>query len=219
MSGPAWFIPPAWAGQTCFIVGGGPSVAVQPIERLRGRRVIALNSSYLAVPFADFLLFADTRWYEQHRGRREFQAFAGQRVTCSPHIHDERIWRLRRRNPPGLAGELDAVVMSRTVMAAALNMAAHLAAARIVMLGLDGQPAPIDLADLVARGFPAELAGRTHHHEPHPWPQREGCWNEQRAELATLVEPLAQRGISVVNASPNTAVDLWPVTPLEGELL
>jgi hypothetical protein len=204
MSCPAWFIPPAWAGQTCFIVAGGPSVETQPIERLRGRHVIALNSSYLVTPFAEFLLFADTRWYEQHRGRREFQAFAGQRVTCSPHIHDERIWRLRRRNPPGLAGDHDAVVMSRTVMAAGLNMAAHLAAARIVMLGLDGKPA----AD-----------GRTHHHEAHPWPQKDGCWAEQRAELATLVAPLAQRGIAVVNASPDTAVDLWPVTTLEGELL
>jgi hypothetical protein len=38
MSGPLWLIPPAWSGETCFIVGGGVSVETQPVERLRGRK-------------------------------------------------------------------------------------------------------------------------------------------------------------------------------------
>jgi hypothetical protein len=61
MSGTLWLIPPAWSGETGFIVGGGVSVETQPVERLCGRRVIALNSSYLRVPFAVFLLFGDSR--------------------------------------------------------------------------------------------------------------------------------------------------------------
>jgi hypothetical protein len=105
-------------------------------------------------------------------------------------------------NPPGLAQDRDMVVMRRTVTAAAMNLAAHLGVRRIVALGLDGK----------------ETNGRSHHHEAHPWPQKGGCWAEQRDDLASLVEPLAERGIVVVNASPGTAVDLWPVTTLEREL-
>jgi hypothetical protein len=202
MSSPLWIVPPVWSGETCFIVGGGVSVETQPVERLRGHKVIALNSSYERVPFADYLLFADTRWYRVHESRPAFRAFTGQLVTCSPHVDDPRVWRLRRMNPPGLAQELDTVVMRRTVMAAAMNLATHLGVARIVALGLDGK----------------ETDGRSHHHEPHPWPQKEGCWGEQQDDLADLVVPLAERGIVVVNASPGTAVDLWPVTTLEREL-
>jgi hypothetical protein len=202
-SSPIWFVPPAWSGQTCFIIGGGVSAETQPIERLAGRRTIALNSSYLRASFAEFLLFGDSRWYEEHHGRREFQAFAGQVVSCAiKEFDDPRIWRLRRLRA-GLAQERDTVLMRRTVMAAGMNLAAHLGVARIVALGLDGGPAP---------------DGRTHHHEPHPWPVNASNWAEQRADLASLVEPLAERGIAVVNASPGTALDLWPVTSLQREL-
>jgi hypothetical protein len=166
MSGPLWLVPPAWSGETCFIVGGGVSVETQPVERLRGHKVIALNSSYERVPFADYLLFADTRWYRVHESRPAFRAFAGHLVTCSPHVDDPRVWRLRRKNPPGLAQDRNMVVMRRTVMAAAMNLAVHLGVRRIVALGLDGR----------------ETDGRSHHHEPHPWPQKAGCWAEQPPE-------------------------------------
>jgi hypothetical protein len=85
MSGPIWLVPPAWSGETCFIVGGGVSVETQPVERLHGHKVIALNSSYERVPFADYLLFVDTRWCRVHESRPALRAFAGQLVTCSPH--------------------------------------------------------------------------------------------------------------------------------------
>lgn len=196
-----WHVAPEWAGETCFIVGGGVSVATQPIERLRGRKVIALNSSYLTVPFADILLFADSRWWRVHmeQHRPDLDAFAGRIAGCSQHVDDPRVWRLRRTRPPGLAVERDAVVMQWTVMAAAINLAVHLGVARIVTLGLDGK----------------ETEGRSHHHEPHPWPQRPGCWANQRADLASLVEPLAERGITLRNASPGSALDLWPVYQLK----
>jgi hypothetical protein len=196
-----WNVAPDWAGETVFIVGGGVSAETQPTERLRGRKVIALNSSYLRVPFADVLLFGDSRWWRVHKDKPEFQAFAGRIVTCSPHVDEARIWRLRRRNPPGLAAERDLVVLRRTVMTAGINLAVHLGAAAIVTLGLDGRADP--------------ASGRAHHHEPHPWPQKPGCWAEQREDLASLVEPLAERGIGLRNASPGSALELWPVYQLE----
>jgi len=198
-----WYIAPEWKGERCYIVGGGPSAGALALDRLAGRKVIAINSSYLAVPFADVLWFADSRWWRVHKDRAEFKQFAGRMVTCAPdqNVADDRIWRLRRTNAFGI--EPNHVMMRRTGMTAAMNMAAHLGVARIVAIGLDGQPGP---------------DGRTHHHEPHPWGQKQGCWAEQAADLVQLVEPLAERGIVVVNASPGSAVDFWPIVNLEGEL-
>ena len=45
--------------QTVFIVAGGASVLEHDLEALRGRRVIVINSSVHAVPFADYLYFGD----------------------------------------------------------------------------------------------------------------------------------------------------------------
>jgi hypothetical protein len=50
----------SWAGQPCFIVGGGPSLIGFDFERLRGRgRVITINKAFLYTPFADVLFFMD----------------------------------------------------------------------------------------------------------------------------------------------------------------
>lgn len=43
-----WRVPRAWDGETCFILGGGASLAGFEAARLRGRgRVVALNNAGL----------------------------------------------------------------------------------------------------------------------------------------------------------------------------
>jgi hypothetical protein len=64
-----WNVTPEWAGETVFIVAGGPSVAAQNLDVLAGRKVIAVNSSYERVPGADVLFFGDCRWWDEHRER------------------------------------------------------------------------------------------------------------------------------------------------------
>jgi hypothetical protein len=65
-----WRVAPEWADETAFIVAGGTSVQQLDLALLRGRRVIAVNSSYEVVPFADFLFFNDASWWETHRKLR-----------------------------------------------------------------------------------------------------------------------------------------------------
>ena len=198
-----WSVPREWQGETAFLVGGGPSVLEVDLELLRGRRIIAINSSYERVPFADFLAFGDLRWFLEHRG--PLHQFQGRVVTwrntpCEIKNANREILTLERQLPPGLATLPTRVVFRRTSFSAAINLAVHLGASTIVMLGLDGK---------------ATADGRTHHHAPHRWPFRPGCWRDQAAELKTLVEPLKQLGITMRNASPDSALDLWPRADLK----
>ena len=48
-------IQPIWRGETCFIIGGGPSLADMDWNRLAGKRTIAINKALLSYPNADVL--------------------------------------------------------------------------------------------------------------------------------------------------------------------
>lgn len=191
-------MPREWEGEIAFVIAGGPSVAQQNLELLRGRKVIAINSSCYRAPWADYLFYRDARWWRANRAGCD--AFQGRIVTVSP-PYDPRILRLRWRKPEqGFADSADEVMGNRTSLACVLNMLAHQAPARIVLTGADGKMGP---------------GGRRNHHARHNWPHRPGTWQAQRRELALTVEPLRARGIEVFNASPGSALPFWPVVSLE----
>lgn len=196
-----WRVEPEWLGQTSFVVCGGPSVATQNLDLLRGRRVIVINSSCYAVPWADYLFFIDARWWRENRAG--CQAFQGRIVTVAA-THEPRALRLKKRKPEdGFASRRDEVMGRRTSVCCVLNMLAHLGVARIVLLGADGK-------------FGAN--GKRNHHDPHKWPHLTGTFEQQRAELALTVKPLAALGIEVFNASPGSALPFWPIVSMEDVL-
>jgi hypothetical protein len=203
---PFWLVPREWAGETVFIVGGGPSVLQQDLEALRGRRVIVINSSVYAVPWADFLYFGDWRWWNESENKAAIASFAGRVVTTSRMVSDKKVLVCRKAKPPGLALAHDSLMQKWTSLTAATNLAAHLIGpgGTIVWLGADGRHA----AD-----------GRTHHHKPHRWPYKPGCYDKQHADLVTIVPSLCERRIAAFNASPGTAwADLLPVISLQDML-
>lgn len=198
-----WSVPQEWSGQTAYIVGGGPSVAQQNLELLRGRNVIVVNSSYLVCPWAQFLFFGDARWFLEHSRKSAFRNFAGRVVTCSQSVRGEKLLGLKRViPPPGFDPRPTHVASQRTNLQGAMNMAAHLGVKRIILLGAD-----------MARASD----GSTHHHEPHPWPNAPGnvCWDDQMEQLKLIVAPLRERGIEVINTSLSSRADWWVKLPLE----
>jgi hypothetical protein len=189
-----WTAPREWPGETAFIVAGGPSVLGEDLDSLKGRRVIAINASFRAVPFADIAFFGDARFGRVHMD--ELKGFAGRVATCAASVEWPGLLRLKKVHAgTGLATDPAYVVMGRTSTHAAMNLAFHMGAARIVLVGVDMQRS----AD-----------GLTHHHEPHMWPQRPGCWQQQMRTLKTIAGPLETAGVEVVNTSMGSLVDWWP---------
>jgi len=202
-----WSVPRKWPGETVFIVAGGPSVLGIDLEALRGRRVIVINSSVYAVPWADILYFGDWRWWHEPDNRAAVASFRGRVVTVSRMCsEDKKVLVCRTAKPPGLALAHDSLTQKWTSLTAATNLAVHLIGpgGTVVWLGADGKTA----AD-----------GRTWHHKPHRWPPKPARYDRHRADLASMVEPLRAMGITLLNASPGSAyADLWPVINLQDAL-
>jgi hypothetical protein len=199
-------VTPDWLGETAFLVCGGPSFAAVDPRQLRGRRVMVVNSSVYRVPFADILFFGDERW--ELENRQAVKAFRG-RVLSSSHgsVHCAYIEFLRRPRPsdvpPGLSSDPSQAWMRHTSVRGAINVLCHLGVSRIVALGLDGGP---------------DIAGKTHHHAPHPWGMNRDIWHLQRDELAGVAPALASRGIELLNASPGSRIPFWPIVAPEDVL-
>jgi hypothetical protein len=200
-------IAPEWAGETAFLVCGGPSfAAVDPEEVLRGRRVMAVNSSCYSVPFADILFFGDERWELENRSA--VKTFPG-RVLSSTYgtQHCNYIEFLHRPRPSdvpvGLSDDPSEAWLRHTSVRGAINVLCHLGVKRIVTLGLDGGP---------------DISGKTHHHSPHPWGMNRDIWGLQREELSHVAPALEARGVELLNASPGSKIPFWPIVNLEGVL-
>jgi hypothetical protein len=196
MANQYWDIPLEWPGETAFVVAGGPSFGAIDPELLRGQRIIAVNYSYKAVPFADYLIFADSRFFEHYR--LDLEHWKGRIVSCSQSQRDARLLRVSRRTSP-TDGARDTLFVQFTTATAAIELAVKLGAAKIVLLGLDGKNA---------------LDGKTHHHKSHPWRCLPGWEGKHRQDLIRLVEPLKARGVEICHGTPGSAYEFWPTVTL-----
>ena len=237
-----WRVPVVWPGETVFILAGGLSLAGQGIGRLAGHpyRVVAVNRSCEIYPWADYGFVADGRMFEppKHRAVREFRAaferdwdWRGRMATIDANLRLDGLRLLKKLvtpgkkprggllNSPGLARDSATVACEHTSLRGAMNLALHLTGAfdpenprpRLVLLGADGGPT-------VTAGSDGREIRRDHHHGPHPWAQKPETWTKQYAELKSTAAPLADLGVEVLNASPGTKLDFWPVTTLDAVL-
>lgn len=204
-----WWVNEIWPGATVAIIGGGPSLARADVELCRGRaRVIACNDAYLLAPWADALMFSDEKWWAWHKDRPELRAFAGIRAaleTAGKGIAGVGAHALRNYGPgPGLAEQRDGVRHGWNTGYQAINLAVHMGARRIVLLGFDMKVA----AD-----------GRQHWHRNHRMLDGPAVYASKMLPcFATLVEPLTRRGIAIVNATRDTALTVFPRLPIDKAL-
>jgi hypothetical protein len=194
-------VPRAWPGATVVCIAGGPSLTAEDVATVRGRaRVIAVNDAYRLAPWADVLYACDAKWWGWHKGVKSFTGpkYALERSAAKW----QGVQVLRHTGTTGLEDDPGALRTGKNSGYQAINLAVHFGAARILLLGYDMQTGP---------------KGEEHWFGHHP--------NMARSPLAvfrrhydSLVEPLRARGIEVLNCSRSTALDAFPVVPLEEAL-
>ncbi len=194
-----WRAEEIWKGQACYIIGGGPSLLTQDLRLLDGQNVIVINSSYQAFPAAQFLIFSDMRWWCHHLRLKPLQDFKGKIIATSNSASGQQLLKMKRKSSPGLATERDSVMVKNTTLTGAINLAVHLGVAKIVLLGIDQKTTD----------------GKHWHHASHPWNPTANCWARQQMDMPKIAEDLKALNIPCVNASPGSALALWPIVSLE----
>jgi len=188
----------AFPGATIVCLGGGPSLTQADVDAVHGRAVvIAINDAYRLAPTADILYGCDARWWSWHKG---VPSFAGPKFSIDPQA---RVWPgvvvLRNTGTQGLERDPGGIRTGRNSGYQAVNLAVHLGAARIVLLGYD---------------MSVGARGRTHWFGDHP-NRIVSPYASMLREWPTIVAPLAEAGVEVVNASRRTALTCFRRVALE----
>lgn len=216
---------PRWAGGTFVVVGGGPSLSLEQIEKVRtahqaGKvRCIAVNDAYLWADFADVLYAADARWWSwQATGIpkpllkldgaevvRRYKSFAGERCTIQhgdwqqpDGVHMLRNMAYPLTHSVGLSLDPKKLVTGRNGGFQAVNLAVLAGGRRGILLGFDGKPG--------------------HFGGGYPSPTQDAFYDLMRKSFSAAEHLLKDAGVEVLNCSPGTAIDSFPKIAIDEAL-
>lgn len=192
-------IPRIFEGGAVIIVAGGPSLRGFDWRRLKDKNVIAINRAYEVVPSALVLWWSDAKfWFHHREGLLAHRA--PWKATCNLNYGSEppppEIHQYRFTGHKGLDPDEGCLRSGNNSAFAAIHLAVHLGALDIVLLGADMKHGP---------------HGETHFHTGHGVQHQEDTLTELMLPwFDSLAAPLAARGITVTNASVDSALTTWP---------
>jgi hypothetical protein len=174
--------------KTIFCVGGGPSLVGFDWRVLKGQFVIAVNRAFEVVPCAEYVYFSDARFWNWYAGA--LRLHAGIKITVDRQVKDKDVINYRATGTFGLDLIPGQLRTGNSSGFAAINLAAQMKPSKIVLLGYD-----------------MKYTDRTHWHDGYP--VRSGRIEKMIAFFPTLVEPLKELGIDIVNANPDSALECF----------
>lgn len=195
-------VPILCPGGTVVCIGGGPSLTQADVDVCRGKAtVIAINDAYRLAPWADVLYACDAKWWgwhpeaAAHRGLKFGLGIAGATFP-------EGVVALERTGDLGLEINPTGVRTGRNSGFQAINVAVHLGATRVLLVGYDMQPSS---------------SGKSHWFGEH----RDGVRPPLESfipQFASLLHPLQQLGVEVLNCTPGSALQCFPAMDLRTAL-
>ena len=193
-----------WDKETVYIIGGGPSLQGFNFNHLLGSNVIAINKAIFYYQMAQVLYWTDCRFYTWYKN--DIDNFKCSKYTIKPqsnYASDVKL--LKRGVAHGLEESNDTLAHGNNSGYAAINLAYHLGAKRIILLGYD-------------MGRDGE---KSHFHDGYPSrPTRDGVYSEQFLPMfQSLNESLKKKGVNVMNASPYSRLQVFPKITHEQALM
>ena len=128
-------VPRLWPGATIVCLGTGPSLTAADVTRCAGQaKVTAINDAYRLAPWADVLYACDAKWWRWNKG---LPGFAGLKFGLDTSIAYRDVTVLQNTGLQVLETTPTGLRTGHTSGYQAINLAVHLGAARIVLLGYD----------------------------------------------------------------------------------
>ena len=231
-----WKVPPIWEDGEVWILGGGPSVTkqfgipdevvndvinkVQPpsayspyMEAIHKKHVIGINVSFLIGKWIDMCFFGDVKFFRQYK--EALASWPGLKVACDPGASRLTWIKYLERDTShslGISKRVNAVSWNLNSGAAAISLAAHTGAKRIILVGFDmslngnGNKhwhklyEPI-LSQQDIRGL--RKIGIRHKTAPMPF-------GRHLRGFPQILKDAKDRGIEIINACPESAITVFP---------
>jgi hypothetical protein len=209
-------VEPRWSGVHLVVVAAsGPSLTPDVAERCRGLDTIAVGDAYRLMPWAGILYAADAAWWDVHEG---CPGFAGEKWTAHAAYADKArvaaaygLTVVAGRHGAGFSADPDTIHFGRgdgdnnsglQAVNLAILMGRRCRSLRIVLVGFD-------MRTVDGPGGPMR-----HFFGDHPpplrnedaWPRFVGAFRQAAKTLPVWVD--------IVNATPGSALDCWPMLPL-----
>jgi hypothetical protein len=175
--------------KTIFLLAPGPSLTPEVVERVRGQTTMAIKHAARLAPWADFLFFADWEFFRDNRPIVD--TFEGRVLTISRKAH------LRLRHKVEL---IEKGLPGRTISSGhtAVDVAAGLGFKRVVLVGYDCRI----------------VAGQSHCHDQYRRPAH--LYSDVHLPAwSGYQDRMRARSVEVINATLGSAIDVFPVAPLE----
>ena len=175
--------------ETTYIVGGGPSLKNFDWALLKNKNCIAVNLAFRKIPNAKAIYFSDVRfwlWYSS-----ELLAHGSTLYTGAKSIPHPSVIKYRFSGLKGLDTRPNKLKHGKSSGYAAINLAYHLGAKKIILLGFD-------------------LNDCTHwHEEEYKIRSKEKSIPIMLENFPFLVEPLKREGVEIINANPSSAIECF----------
>lgn len=208
-------VPLLWPGKTIVCLASGPSLTQADVDYVCGKApVIAINDAIRLAPWADVFYSGALEWWTPEAiAARDAFGFAGLSIRLAWNegtgwnqmrkgVQPDGVIVLGNTGDEGLELRPDSVRTYKNSGGAAINVAVHLGASRVVLLGYD---------------MATDKAGRHHFHEPSAV-RHHSPYVHFRGYMRTMVAPLKAAGVEVINCSRTTALEWFTRKPLEAIL-
>lgn len=195
-----WTIEPIFKGTDVFVVGSGYSLRNQDPNALKGKNIIVINRSLQWAPFAHVLFWMDKAIFDIIES--DVRKWKGLAVTTCLPCKAEMPRKIKLVTSPqvlGLCVDPTGISSGKNSGHGAINLAYHLGAKRIILLGFDMR---------VGYGQTSHFTDDTH--EPQPWRYKDSyipAFNQ-------IAIDLEQAGVPVLNATPKSALEAFPKVDL-----
>lgn len=187
---------------TWYIIASGPSLTKADVESIKGQKVIAINDNYIMAPWSGILYACDGTWWDWHSERAELKAFKGRKITQDKEASERyNLEYIESVDAPGLSRDPKYVNKGSNSGIQAINLACHLGAHRIVLLGYDMQHDGV----------------KSHWFGEHPNTVKPPVhrWLRHYEFVARDAEKM---GIEIINATKETALTCFQRKPLSSLL-
>jgi hypothetical protein len=213
-----WTVQKLWPDSTVFIVGGGKSLnrtglqwnetnkgeILQAISNdlscIHDKRVIGVNDSFKLGDWIDICFYGDTRWFDWNVDA--ITKFSGLVICCHPQNKVDWIKTVDRENGFGINRNPKLVNWNKSSGGAAINLAVHLGAKNIVLIGFD---------------MFMEADGEDNWHKEHKILNKvkSSPYERMRKAFAEIKHDTDSIGIRIINTSLTSRIEDFEKMPLE----